>query len=148
MKFWGLLAMVAHIANTTQQNHKDNTTNHNVPVQRGSLSLILVDQGQPYNSKHKPQWLPNETLRFNWDGLMYSTCNITKLPVWLIFLNQAFSLVMMLASIFGPYVIFPNKILSTHAPYPYIHVTHITVCGRTLKYTLFNIVYNKEGTPT
>ena len=46
MKFWGLLAMVAHIANTTQQNHKDNTTNHNVPIQRGSLSLILVDQGQ------------------------------------------------------------------------------------------------------
>ena len=44
MKFWGLLAMVAHIANTAQQNHKDNTTNHNVPIQRESLSLILVDQ--------------------------------------------------------------------------------------------------------
>ena len=26
MKFWGLLAMIAHIANTTQQNHKDITT--------------------------------------------------------------------------------------------------------------------------
>ena len=34
MKFWGLLVMVAHMANTTQQNHKDNTTNHNVPSQR------------------------------------------------------------------------------------------------------------------
>ena len=45
MKFWGLFAMVAHIANTTQQNHKDNTANHNVPIQRESLSLILVDQG-------------------------------------------------------------------------------------------------------
>ena len=51
MKFWGLLAMIAHITNTTQQNHKDNTTNHNVPSQRESLSLILVGQGQAYNSK-------------------------------------------------------------------------------------------------
>ena len=58
MKIWGLLAMVAHIANTTQQNHKNNTTNHNVPTQREKFSLILVDQGQVYNSKHKPHQLP------------------------------------------------------------------------------------------
>ena len=96
MKFWGLLAMVAHIANTTQQNHKDNTTNHNVPIRRESLSLILVDQGHTYNLKHKPQWFKKETIGFNWDGRMYSMCNITKLPDWLDFLNQAFSLVMML----------------------------------------------------
>ena len=50
MKFWGLLAMIAHITNTTQQNHEDNTTNHNVPGQRESLSLILVGKGQAYNS--------------------------------------------------------------------------------------------------
>ena len=62
MKFWGLLAMVAHIANTTQQNHKDNTTNHNVLIQTESLSLIIVDQGQAYNSKHNHQRLPNKTL--------------------------------------------------------------------------------------
>ena len=31
---------------------------------------------------------------------MYSACNITKIPDWLIFLNQAFSLVMMLMSIY------------------------------------------------
>ena len=54
MKFWGLLAMVAHIANTTQQNHKNSTTNHNVPIQRETLSLLLVDPGQAYNSKHNP----------------------------------------------------------------------------------------------
>ena len=42
--------MVAHIANTTQQIHKDNTTNNNVPIQRESLSLILVDQGHAYSS--------------------------------------------------------------------------------------------------
>ena len=58
MKLWGLLAMVAHIANTTQQNHKDNTTNHNVPIQKESLSSILVDQRQAYNPKHKPRGYP------------------------------------------------------------------------------------------
>ena len=49
MKFWGLLSMIAHIANTTQQNHKDITTHHNVPSQEGRLSLFLVGQGQAYN---------------------------------------------------------------------------------------------------
>ena len=58
MKFWGLLAMVAHVANTTQQIHKDSTTNHNVPIQRESLSLSLVGQGQAYTSKHKPSSYP------------------------------------------------------------------------------------------
>ena len=61
MKFWGLHAMVTHIANTMQHNHKDNTTNHNVPIHRASLFLILMVQGQAYNSKHKPQHLPNES---------------------------------------------------------------------------------------
>ena len=60
--------MIAHITNTTKQNHKDDTTNHNVPSQRGSLSLILVDQGQAYNSKHKPHRLKNEIIWFGVDG--------------------------------------------------------------------------------
>ena len=58
-----------------------------------------MDQGHTYNLKHKPQWFKKETIGFNWDGRMYSMCNITKLPDWLDFLNQAFSLVMMLSSI-------------------------------------------------
>ena len=49
MKFRGLLAMVAHIADTTQQNHKDIRTNHNVPSQEGRLSLLLVGKGQAHN---------------------------------------------------------------------------------------------------
>ena len=49
MKFWGLLAMIAHIANTTQQNHKDITTNQNVSSQEGRLSLFLVGLGQAHN---------------------------------------------------------------------------------------------------
>ena len=42
MKFWSLLPMIAHIANTTQQNHKDIKTNHNVPSKR---KLILNPSG-------------------------------------------------------------------------------------------------------
>ena len=73
MKFWHLLAMIAHIANTTQQNHKDITTKHNVPSQGGSLSSILVGQGQPYNSNHKPQWLINQNSRV-WLGWSLIQC--------------------------------------------------------------------------
>ena len=150
MKFSGLLVMVAHIANTTQQNHKDNTTNHNVPIQRESLSLILVCQGQAYNSKHRPQGLHNETLGFNWDGHTYSTCNITKLPDWLIFLSQAFSLVMMLMSI--------SQSLHDLSQQDFVHMCKLPIYNVTCHtphilwknpqaYTIQYIVYNKEGTP-
>ena len=48
----------------------------------------------------------------------------------------------------GPYMISPNKILTTHAPYTYIHVTHLKFCGRTIKCILFEIVYEeKKETP-
>ena len=48
----------------------------------------------------------------------------------------------------GPYLISPNKILTTCTPYTYIHVTHLTFCGRALKHTLFEIVYEEEKEPT
>ena len=32
----------------------------------------------------------------------------------------------------GPCMIYPNKSLTTRAPYTYIHATHLTFCGRTL----------------
>ena len=47
----------------------------------------------------------------------------------------------------GPYMISPNKILTTCPPYTYIHVTHLTFCGRAPKHTLFKIVYEEEKEP-
>ena len=47
----------------------------------------------------------------------------------------------------GPCMISPNKILTRHAPYTYIHVMHLTFCGRTLKCTLFEIVYEEKKEP-
>ena len=48
----------------------------------------------------------------------------------------------------SPYMISPNKILTTSIPYTYIHVTRITFGGRTLRHTLFEIVHEEKwGTP-
>ena len=47
----------------------------------------------------------------------------------------------------SPYMIYHSKILTTRAPYTYIHATHLTFCGRTLKHTLFEIVYEEEKEP-
>ena len=67
-KFWGLFGQKAH---KTQQI----TLFH---PQRGGLSLTLTSQGQTYNPKCKPKWLPNKALvGFSWDGSTHSTHNTT-----------------------------------------------------------------------
>ena len=58
-----------------------------------------MSQGQTYNPKYKPKQLPKETLGFSWDGSTHSTHNIANFSDWLMFQNQAFSLVAMLTSI-------------------------------------------------
>ena len=52
-----------------------------------------------YNPKFKPKRLPNENLRFGWDGHVHSACNTANFSDWLIFQNQGCSLVAMLMSI-------------------------------------------------
>ena len=42
-----------------------------------------MDQRSIYNSIHKPQWSPNETLGFNQDGHPYRICNETGIPEFL-----------------------------------------------------------------
>ena len=37
--------------------------------------------------------------------------------------------------------------LTTPAPYTYIHITHLTFCGRTLKHTIFEVVYEEKSNP-
>ena len=58
--------------------------------QRACLSKTLTNQGQTYNPKCKPKWLPNETQRFSWDGSTHSTHNTAKVSDWLIFQNHLF----------------------------------------------------------
>ena len=49
------------MSNTTKirQREQKETT------KEGGLSSTLMDQKSIYNSTHKPQWSPNETLGFN-----------------------------------------------------------------------------------
>ena len=71
MKFWGLLGEVAH------KTHKTHRMTVFHPI-KGGLSLTLTDQGQTYNPKWDPQWLPNQSLGFGWDGSTHRTHNTMK----------------------------------------------------------------------
>ena len=57
---------------TTKRNNKE----------RG-ISSTIMDQKPIYNSIHKPQWSPTETLGFNQDGHPYRMCNETGIPEFL-----------------------------------------------------------------
>ena len=79
MKFWGLHAMVTHIANTMQHNHKDNTTNHNVPIQRASLSLILMVQDMLTTQNISPSIYPMKVrVWLGWLHVQCAQCNKTS----------------------------------------------------------------------
>ena len=107
------------------------------PPQDSHLSTILTTRTIPFYSTH----LGNKTTLLiacttQQNSLIGSIPKIKFFP-WLRQCHQYLS----------PYAISPNKILTTHAPYTYVHVTHLTVCGRTLKHTLFEIVYEEKKEP-
>ena len=60
----------------TQKGHKETT-------KEGGISLTIMGQRSIYNSIHKPQWSPNETLGFNQDDHPYRMCNETGIPEFL-----------------------------------------------------------------
>ena len=74
-----LLDMEAHRLSATQNNPKEQKE----PIKKGRISLTIMAQRQTYNSIHKPQWSPNETLGFNQDDHPYRMCNETGIPEFL-----------------------------------------------------------------
>ena len=52
-----------------------------------------MDQGQTYNPKCYPKWLPNETLGFNWDGSAHSAHNTANVCDWSVSNQEQISLV-------------------------------------------------------
>ena len=73
--------MEAHISSATkitQKEPKENTK------ERG-ISLTIMGQKSIYNSTHKHQWSPNETLGFNQDDHPYRMYNETGIPEFLKF---------------------------------------------------------------
>ena len=74
-----LLDMDAHMSSATQKTQKEpkETTE-----ERG-ISLTIMGQRQTYNSIHKPQRSPNESLGFNQDDHSHRMCNETLIPEFL-----------------------------------------------------------------
>ena len=114
-KFWGLFGQKAH---KTQQITL-------TPKRRG-LSLTLMIHRQTYNPKCKPKRLTNKTLRFSWDGSMYSAHNKATFSDWLIFQNQDFSLIEMLMLISQYLYGFSQPAFHHTCPsHIYIYMSHI-----------------------
>ena len=59
---------------------KNNPKRAKETTKEGGISLAIMDQKSIYNSIHKPQWSPNERLRFNQDDHPYRMCNETGIP--------------------------------------------------------------------
>ena len=60
----------------TQKEQKETT-------KEGGISLTIMGQRSIYNSIHKPQPSPNETIGFNQDDHPYRMCNETGIPEFL-----------------------------------------------------------------
>ena len=60
----------------TQKEQKETT-------QEGGISLTIMGQRSIYNSIHKPQRSPNETIGFDQDDHPYRMCNETGIPEFL-----------------------------------------------------------------
>ena len=86
---WKLICPVQH--KITQKEQKTTT-------KKGGISLTIMGQRQTYNSIHKPQQSPNETLGFNQDDHQYRMCNETGIPEFLELQIPGIPMVMMVMS--------------------------------------------------
>ena len=86
---WKLICPVQH--KITQKEQKTTT-------KKGGISLTIMGQRQTYNSIHKPQRSPNETLGFNQDDHQYRMCNETGIPEFLELQIPGIPMVMMVTS--------------------------------------------------
>ena len=75
----------------TQKEQKETT-------KEGGISLTIMGQRQTYNSIHKPQRSPNETIGFNQDDHPYRMCNETGIPEFLELQIPGIRMVMMVMS--------------------------------------------------
>ena len=95
MEFWKfaltrkLICPVQH--KITQKEQKETT-------KKGGISLTIMGQRQTYNSIHKLQRSPNETIGFNQDDHPYRMCNETGIPEFLELQIPEIPMVMMVTS--------------------------------------------------
>ena len=78
---------------------------------------------------------------------MYHACNTVQFPDWLNSQNQVFSLVKTMSSISWSLHDLSQQDFN-HTRSLHIYMSHTSqVCGRTLKHTLFEIVYEAKKEP-
>ena len=63
--------------------HKITQKEQKETIKKGGISLTIMGQRQTYNSIHKPQLSPKETLGLNQDDHPYRMCNETGIPEFL-----------------------------------------------------------------
>ena len=80
---WKLICPVQH--KITQKEQKETT-------KEGGISFTIMDQKSIYNSIHKPQRSPNETIGFNQDDHPYRIGNETGIPMVVMVTSRAHSL--------------------------------------------------------
>ena len=78
--------------------HKITQKEQKETIKKGRISLAIMGQRQTYNSIHKPQWSPNETIGFNQDDHPYRMCNETGIPEFLELQIPEIPMVMMVTS--------------------------------------------------
>ena len=75
----------------TQKEQKETT-------KEGGISLTIMGQRSIYNSIHKPQRSPKETLGFNQDDHLHRMCNETGIPEFLGFQSPGIPMVVIVTS--------------------------------------------------
>ena len=113
----------------------------------GGISPTIMDQKSIFNSINTPQLSPNETLGFNQDDHLHRMCNETGIPEFLELQIPGIPMVVMVTSCACS--------LRNPSKQDFIHERNLPIdkCHtcfkfwRTLQSTLYNIVYNQEGTP-
>ena len=89
MEFWKFALTWKLIYPVQHKNHTKRTKRNN---KEGGISLTITGKKSIYNSIHKPQRSPNETLGFNQDGHPYRMCNETGIPMVVMVTSRARSL--------------------------------------------------------
>ena len=78
--------------------HKITKKEQKETTKKGGISLTIKGQRQTYNSIHKPQRSPNETIGFNQDDHPYRICNETGIHEFLELQIPGIPMVMMVTS--------------------------------------------------
>ena len=86
---WKLICPVQH--KLTQREQKETT-------KEGGISITIMGPRSIYNSIHKPQLSPVETLGFNHDDHLHRTCTETGIPEFLEFQIPGIPIVVIVTS--------------------------------------------------